>query len=89
MTGKTAGHGSDDVAAPLLRVINGEPTDEDLAALVAVVAARAAGGASEADTEPRSGWVDRNTLVGRTPVVGPGAWTASGRIPGARTRADW
>jgi hypothetical protein len=73
---------------PLLRVVRGELSDVELAALVAIVAARSA--ASDSGPEaPRSGWTDRTALVGRTPYAGPGAWTASARTPGARTRADW
>ncbi|CAN5488417.1 acyl-CoA carboxylase subunit epsilon [soil metagenome] len=61
---------------PLLRVVRGEPTHEELAALVAVVAARAsvAPGRSSGDD---SVWSDRGRLV-RAPLhAGPGAWRAS------------
>ncbi len=63
---------------PLLRVVRGNPSAEELAALVAVVAARA----SAAEPAPRA-----RPLWGR-PVLrpaathqltpGPGAWRASG-----------
>ncbi|MFW0784286.1 acyl-CoA carboxylase subunit epsilon [Gordonia sp. CPCC 206044] len=45
-------------AAPFLRVVRGAPTDEEVAALVAVVAAAAADGSGGAptDTEPRNEW---------------------------------
>jgi hypothetical protein len=72
---------------PLLRIVRGEPSEEELATLVAVVA-RSVEGAAEPE-RPQSGWVDRLALAGRTPIVGAGAWTASGRAPGARTRAGW
>ena len=72
--------GSHDVPGrPLLRVVRGDPSPDELAALVAVVAARAA---VAADAEPprRPLWgrpVLRPTLTcGLTP--GPGAWRASG-----------
>ena len=58
-------------ARPLLRVVRGEPTPEELAALVAVVGApalerrRAAGCA-------RSAWSDPARLVRRPLVHGPG-----------------
>jgi hypothetical protein len=74
-----------------LRVLRGTPSDEELAALVSVLAASAsAGRARPAAERPRvGGWADRRAAL-RTPVsVGPGAWAASGRARGTRTRADW
>jgi len=62
---------------PLLRVVRGEPTAEELAALVAVVGARATSGGGPG-ASPRTAWNDPARLV-RTPVhVGPGGWRASG-----------
>ena len=59
--------------APLLRVVRGNPTPEELAALIAVVASR--GGAEPEPTPARSLWA-RPVL--RTPLpTGPGAWRAS------------
>jgi len=64
-------------AAPLLRVVRGDPTPEQLAALVAVVAARAAGG-PEPEPAPRSAWSDPAALVRRPlPAPAPGAWRTS------------
>ena len=62
-------------ARPLLTVLRGEPTPEQLAALVAVVAARAT--AEEQAAPPaRSLWA---VPVLRSPLShGPGAWRASG-----------
>jgi Acyl-CoA carboxylase epsilon subunit len=83
--------GSEPAARPLLRVVKGDPTPEELAALVAVVAARAAvagAGAGAADPAP-SAWADRAAAVRRPLPVGPGAWARSGRAPGVRTRAAW
>ena len=66
-------------ARPLLRVVRGEPSPEELAALIAVVSARAAGGGDEQPPAPPSLW-SRPQL--RAPLVaGPGAWRASG-LPG-------
>ena len=66
----------DQPARPLLRVVRGNPGPEQLAALIAVVSARAAAGS---DVEPPATpalWA-RPQL--RTPVfAGPGAWRASG-----------
>lgn len=58
-----------------LRVVRGNPSDEELAALVAVVTSLRAG----TDEEPaRSAWSDRRALL-RAPIThGPGAWRASG-----------
>lgn len=61
---------------PLLRVVRGEPTAEELAALVAVVTARAAAAPSE--PTPGSAWTDRTRLVRHCPAPGPSAWRASG-----------
>jgi hypothetical protein len=59
---------------PLLRVVRGNPTPEELAALIAVVTARGAGGEPEpAPVRPLWG---RPIL--RAPLhAGPGAWRAS------------
>jgi hypothetical protein len=75
-------------AQPLLRVVRGEPSPEELAALVAVLAAR--GGADEQAAEPaQSAWSrPRHGERGYLPV-GPLAWRESGFEPGVRTRADW
>lgn len=61
----------------VLRVVKGDPTVEELAALLAVVAARAAAPAPAADPERASNWATywRNA---RTPLrPGPGQWRAS------------
>jgi len=65
-------------SAPLLRVVSGDPTPEELAALVAVVAAASSGGA-EPPAPRRSEWSAPHRLL-RTPLRhGPGAWRASAR----------
>ncbi|GAB3992395.1 acyl-CoA carboxylase subunit epsilon [Nocardioides marmoraquaticus] len=67
-----------ETTTPLLRVVKGDPTPEELAALVAVVAAAASGG-EEPPAPRRSEWSARHRLV-RTPLQhGPGAWRASAR----------
>jgi hypothetical protein len=65
-------------AAPLLlRIIRGEPTPAELAALVTVLAARSAAaraGAGQADEDARGAWSDPARLV-RTPLRAmPGGW---------------
>ena len=60
-----------------LRVVRGEPTAEELAALVAVLAARSAADADGAAAEPAgpvSGWTDRARYV-RSGRLGFGSWT--------------
>jgi hypothetical protein len=61
--------------APLLRVVRGNPSAQELAALVAVVAARASAGPEPA--RPARPLWGRPVL---RPVLtpGPGAWRASG-----------
>ena len=61
-------------ARPALRVVRGTPDDVELAALVAVLAAR--GGAAPGDPPARQagGWSDRSRTL-RTPLrSAPGAW---------------
>ncbi|MDP9393549.1 MAG: acyl-CoA carboxylase subunit epsilon, partial [Actinomycetota bacterium] len=50
--------GGGDDRAPVLRIVRGTPDDVELAALVSVLAARAAGAAagSELTGRPRSAW---------------------------------
>lgn len=61
---------------PHLRVVRGEPTAEELAALVTVLAA-AGGGSGAPDDEPPSAWNDRQAWA-RLPLRhGPGAWRSS------------
>lgn len=66
-----------DVGRPLLRVVRGEPTPEELAALVAVLSARADDAAAPGSAR-RPAWNDPSRLV-RTPVhARQGGWRASG-----------
>jgi len=62
---------------PALRVVKGEPSAAELAALVAVVSATAASGAGDAAPRPLSVWSARSRLV--RPPLRPalGAWRAS------------
>ncbi|HYJ66084.1 MAG TPA: acyl-CoA carboxylase subunit epsilon [Nocardioidaceae bacterium] len=60
---------------PLLRVVKGDPTPEELAALVAVIAA-----SRGADAEPprrRPVWGHPASAMRREHRAGPGAWRAS------------
>ena len=64
---------------PPLRIVRGEPTAEELAALLVVVAARAAPSAAAPVPAPVSSW--GRPLLRRPLAAGPGAWWASG-LPG-------
>ena len=61
---------------PYLRVVRGEPTAEELAAVVAVLAARSAA-APQPAWRPRSAWADPARRLGLTHRAGPGAWRRS------------
>ncbi|WP_103341028.1 acyl-CoA carboxylase subunit epsilon [Amycolatopsis sp. CA-126428] len=63
---------------PLLRVVHGNPSDAELAALTAVVAAASAAKAPE-KPKPRSSWWGDHAASLRRPLhPGEGAWRASG-----------
>jgi hypothetical protein len=64
---------------PLLRVIRGDPTPEELAALLAVLASRSS--AAPDVPQPRSAWNDPARLVRRPVAHGPGGWRLSA-LPG-------
>lgn len=66
-----------------LRIVRGDATPEEVAALVAVLATR--GGVAE-DPRTRSQW-SRPQPRAALPSPGPGAWRAAARE--ARTRAAW
>mgnify|MGYP005823826771 CR=1 FL=1 len=64
-------------ARPALRIVRGAPDEAELAALVAVLAAR---GGGEPEPEPvRSGWTDRTFGLRGRFDPGPGAWQRSAR----------
>jgi hypothetical protein len=71
--------------APRLRVVRGQPTAEEIAALAAVLTARSAGsgpattGRGGWQRDGRLAWDNRSALV-RPPLHrGPDAWRASAR----------
>ncbi|MCU1594031.1 MAG: acetyl-CoA carboxylase [Frankiales bacterium] len=59
-----------------LRLVRGNPTPEELAAVVALLAARSGGGAPAPTEEPPSLWARPQLRLTLHP--GPGAWRASG-----------
>ncbi|MGH3384300.1 MAG: acyl-CoA carboxylase subunit epsilon [Nocardioidaceae bacterium] len=69
---------NDDPAPPLLRVVKGDPSPEELAALVAVVSTRAtAAGAGAGPSPRRSEWGSHHRTLRQTHRHGPGAWRAA------------
>ena len=67
----------DEATRPALRVVRGNPSAEELAALTALVAA--SGGGDDAPVQPaRGGWSDPARSLRRTLRPGPGAWRSSG-----------
>jgi Acyl-CoA carboxylase epsilon subunit len=75
--------GQDDrpAADPGLRVVRGNATPEEIAALAAVLTARSgsAAGAARLPVRPAGGaWSDRSRQLRRPLHPGPGAWRRSG-----------
>jgi hypothetical protein len=63
---------------PLLRVVRGEPADEEIAALAVVLAVKlAARPAQDRGRGPAGGWADRARALHVPPAPGPGAWRRS------------
>jgi hypothetical protein len=66
---------------PLLRVVAGQPTDDEAAALAVVLAAKLAARPASGPAERAAvgGWADRARAV-RVPLTrGPGAWRNAAR----------
>ncbi len=66
-----------DEPVPLLRIVRGDPTPEELAALVAVVAAHASAARAVRERARRSAWGDPARLVRPPHQPGPGGWRRS------------
>jgi acyl-CoA carboxylase epsilon subunit len=66
---------------PLLRIVKGDPTPEEVAALVAVVSAMSAGAAEAAakDKGPKPEWSAHHRKLRATHRHGAGAWRNSAR----------
>jgi hypothetical protein len=67
----------DHPARPVLRVVHGDPTPEELAALVAVLGARAAASGGTGPAATRSAWNDPRALVRRPLAPGSDGWRRS------------
>ena len=63
---------------PLLSVVKGEPTAEELAALTVVVAAMS-GRRERRKVSPVGAWASYADVHRRSFPTGPGGWRASGR----------
>ena len=82
MNTERSGSTRPDDGRPLLRVVRGDATPEEIAALVAILLARSAG--AEAPGPARSGensWSGPSRLLRRPLSPGPGAWRRSA-LPG-------
>jgi len=74
-------------ARPLLRVVRGDATPEEIAALVAVLVTRAAEGETSCPARSaNNAWSDRSRLLRRQLSPGPGAWRRSA-LPGLPGRS--
>jgi hypothetical protein len=72
-----------------VRVLRGDPTAEEIAALVAVLSSLPRAVAEPPGAAVVGGWMDRRAALRFPMAPGPGAWVSSGRIRGLRTRAAW
>gem|GEM_PF-632309 len=75
-------------ARPMLRIVRGDPSPEELGALVAVLAARSAAAPPAPTARAVRGWGPRAGGVRSPLAAGPGAWARSAMAT-TRTRADW
>lgn len=66
-------------AAPMLRVVSGTPTAEELAVLTAVVSAAGTGDDAPVERVRRGGWSDPAALHRRQLAPGPNGWRAAQR----------
>jgi Acyl-CoA carboxylase epsilon subunit len=74
-----SGSPPDAEAVPTIRVVHGDPTPEELAAVTALIGSAVPAQEPREPAERRGGWADRAAAVRRTPRPGPGAWWASAR----------
>ncbi|MBV9823117.1 MAG: acyl-CoA carboxylase subunit epsilon [Actinobacteria bacterium] len=66
-----------DQPAPALRVVSGQPTDEELAAVTVLLLAIAQSAPAPAPERQVGGWADPAYRLRRPLPPGPGAWRAS------------
>ncbi|HEU5043760.1 MAG TPA: acyl-CoA carboxylase subunit epsilon [Nocardioidaceae bacterium] len=65
------------MTTPHLRILKGDPTAEEIAALVAVLQATAAAGAPPPRRRPVSEWAAPHRRLSTTFPSGPSGWRAS------------
>jgi hypothetical protein len=65
------------MTAPVLTVVTGQPTAEELAAVVVVLTARAGRAGPESAPGAPPAWSARSRLMRAPVTAGPGAWRAS------------
>jgi hypothetical protein len=66
-----------ELARPALRVVRGDPTPEELAALTALLAATSESSGGARSRVRRGGWNDPGWQHVSAPLPGPNAWRAS------------
>jgi acyl-CoA carboxylase epsilon subunit len=64
---------------PALRIVNGSPTPEELAALTAIVTAASGSEPRPVETGRRGGWNDPAARRRPALIPGPNGWRASAR----------
>ncbi|MFI7588305.1 acyl-CoA carboxylase subunit epsilon [Spongisporangium articulatum] len=64
---------------PTLRVVRGDATPEEIAAVLAVFSRRTPSAEDRLPTHNRSPWNDRAAQMRQLPAPGPGAWRNSSR----------
>jgi hypothetical protein len=81
VTGDQPGQDPVDAAdrRPVLRIVKGEPTPEELAALTVLLAAASAAQAEDDQPERRGGWADPAHRLRQPLFPAPGAWQAAVR----------
>ena len=90
MTDASPVTGADRPAVPdPVRVVRGDPTAEELAAVLAILAAARASAGAPARWAPEAGWSARSAGLRRPIAPGRGVWRLSGLEKGTRTRASW
>ncbi|MCW2864140.1 MAG: hypothetical protein JWP48_5848 [Actinoallomurus sp.] len=62
---------------PFLQVVRGDPTPEEIAALVTVLTARARAAAKPGPSQRRSAWADPSRRLRRPLPHSPGSWRDS------------
>ena len=68
-----------DADPPVLRVISGDASADEVAAVVAAVMAGSGPASRAGGRGPRSAWSDRSALLRRTLPHGPDAWRLNAR----------